>query len=98
MRILPLTGMLWLASALLAEGQVTVQILLDQDQFLRDESLPVKLRVTNLAGQTLHLGRDNAWLTFALEGMDGAVVSKLADPPVAGEFAVESAQAATREV
>src|SRR2546425_2018439 len=98
MRILPLTLVLLLASALLAAGQISIEVLIDQDQFLRDESLPVKVRITNRAGQTLHLGQDNEWLGFAVESLDGAVVSKLADVPVTGEFTLESAQTATRQV
>jgi hypothetical protein len=62
MRILPsiAAGLLVLACPLTA--QVAVEILLDQEQFLRDESLPVKVRVINRSGQTLRLGQDNDWL------------------------------------
>lgn len=98
MRILPLMLGLLLASALCCVAQVTVEIVTDQAQFLRDESLPVKVRITNRSGQTLRLGTDNQWVAFAIESLDGAIVSKLADAPVAGEFALESGQVATRQV
>jgi len=99
MRILPLLSLLLLlASALAAAAQISVEVLLDQDQFLRDEALPVKVRVTNRAGQTLQLGKDNDWLALAVESLDGAVVSKLAEVPVTGEFTLESARMATRQV
>src|SRR6266536_1985218 len=98
MRILPLLSLLLLASALAAAAQISVEVLLDQDQYLRDESLPVKVRVTNRAGQTLQLGKDNDWLAFAVESLEGDVVSKLAEVPVTGEFILESARMATRQV
>jgi len=79
-------------------AQVTVQVTLDHEQFLRDEPLPVHVRITNRSGQTLHLGQDNDWLSFALEGADHGTVTRLAEAPVQGEFAVESAKVATREV
>jgi hypothetical protein len=98
MRIFPWLTTLACASALTTQAQISVEVLLDQEQYLRDESLPVKVRVTNRAGQTLRFGKDDRWLTFAVESTEGAVVSKLADVPVTGEFLLESAQAATRQV
>ncbi|PYJ03141.1 MAG: hypothetical protein DME25_13255 [Verrucomicrobia bacterium] len=98
MRIAPLAVILLFGSSLPAPAQVSVELVLDQDQYLRDESLPVKVRVINHAGQTLRLGRDNDWLAFGIESHDGGVVSKLAEVPVAGEFTLESAQVATRQV
>ena len=98
MRILPLTVVLFLTATLLATAQVSVEVVVEQEQFLRDEALPVKVRITNRSGQTLRLGQDNEWLGFAIESLDGAVVSKLADAPVIGAFTLESAQVATRQV
>jgi len=98
MRILPLTVILFLAAASLGTAQVTVEVIVEQEQFLRDEALPVKVRITNRSGQMLRLGEDNQWLAFAIESLDGAVVSKLAEVPVTGAFTLESAQMATREV
>src|SRR5688572_29319595 len=98
MRILPLMAVLFLVATLFAPAQITVEVVVEQEQFLREEPLPVKVRVTNRSGQTLRLGQDNEWLAFALESLDGAVVSKLADAPVIGAFTLESAQVATRQV
>ena len=75
-----------------------MEVVLDQDQFLRDESLPVKVRLANLSGQTLHLGQEEDWLTFSVESREGFIIRRLAQPQVAGEFDVESSQAATRQV
>lgn len=98
MRTLPLTVVLSLGAALISTAQVTVEVVVEQAQFLRDEPVPVKVRVTNRSGRTLHLGQDNEWLAFAIESLDGAVASKLAEPQVSGSFALESAQVATRLV
>ena len=98
MRILPLTVIGLLGTALAAVAQVSVEVVLDQDQFLRDESLVVKVRVTNRSGQAIDLGKDSEWLSFAVESLDGKVVNKLSDPNVTGEFRLESARVATRQV
>ena len=98
MRTLSLTVLLFAAAILAATAQLAVEVVVDRDQFLRDESLPVKVRVTNRSGQTLRLGADNEWLSFALEGHDTGTVTKTAEVPVKGEFTLESAQVATRQV
>lgn len=98
MRILSLTLVAFLASLLGAAGQVTVEVVLDQKQFLRDEAVLVKVRVTNRSGQTLRLGDDAEWLSFNVEGTEGARTMQLSDPPVAGAFTLESARVATRTV
>lgn len=79
-------------------GQVTVEVAYDQDQFLRDESLPLSVRVTNRSGQTLSLGADNSWLVFTVENVEGSVVTKLGEVPVEGPFTIKSSQTAHRLV
>jgi hypothetical protein len=78
---------------------VTVQLTLDQQQFLPGESLPVTVRVVNNSGQTLHLGTDAKWLTFTVESVDdNFVVARNSDPPVVGAFDLESSDMATKRV
>ena len=79
-------------------AQVSVDLALDQDQFLPGESLMVGVRITNFSGQTLHLGKDNDWLQITLEGRDNYVVPTTTDLPVQGEFNVESSKIVTRRV
>ncbi len=90
--------LLFAAAILPATGQLAVEVVVDRDQFLRDESLPVKVRVTNRSGQPLRLGADNEWLSFSVEGPETGTVFKTAEVPVKGEFTLESAQVATRQV
>jgi hypothetical protein len=79
-------------------AQVTVTVTLDQDQFLPRETLPVAVHVTNLSGQTLHLGTDPDWLTFSVEAEDNFIVVKNSNPPVQGAFTLGSSQVATKYV
>ena len=93
---------LWLACLAAAlspvSAQVTVELTLEQDQFLPAESLPLAVRITNRSGQNLRLGRGEDWLTFSVEAREGEVVPKLGEVPVAGEFELESSRVATLRV
>jgi len=87
-----------LAFASLASAQVTMELTLEQDQFLPGESLEVGVRITNFSGQTLHVGKENDWLHFTIEGQNNYMVPTRGDLPVQGEFDVESSAIATRRV
>ena len=88
--------MLLCGSAL--QAQVRVEIVMEQEQFLRDESLPVRVRILNVSGQTLELGQDNDWLTFRVEGGDGRTVHSLGAVPVKEPYTLESSKSALRLV
>ena len=77
---------------------VSVDVSLDQQQFLPSESLPVAVHIVNSSGQTLHLGADANWLTFDVESADDFIVDKSADAPVQGEFDLGSSEVATKRV
>jgi hypothetical protein len=82
-----------------ASAQVTVEVVLDQNQFLPRESLPVAVRIVNRSGRMLHLGTDPKWLTFSVFAADGDyVVTKLGDVAVEGEFDLGTSQMATKRV
>ena len=100
MKIASLILGLALASLPNAPAQVvSVQVTLDQEQFLPGESLPVAVRIFNNSGQPLHLGADPKWLTFNVESVDNnAVVMRNANPPVTGEFDVGSSEVATKRL
>jgi hypothetical protein len=87
-----------LASIASLSAQVTVEVVLDQEQFLPGEAVATAVRISNLSGQKLHLGAEDDWLTFSLESREGTVVPKLGDVPVAGEFSLESSRVATKRV
>jgi hypothetical protein len=98
MSIPRLTAGLLLTVALTAQAQITVELVLDQDQFLRDESLPVKVRVTNRSGQTIRFGPTSDWLSFNVEMREGKLVQKSGELPTVPEFTLESSMVATRVV
>lgn len=75
-----------------------MDVALDQEQFLRGETLNVSVVITNRSGQVLHFGSDNAWLTFSVESKDHFIVSRKGSPLVAGEFALESSKRALKKV
>jgi len=81
-----------------SSAQVTVEVVLDQQQYLPSESLPVSVKITNRSGQSIHLGETPNWLTFSVESEDGFVVIKNGDAPVLGPFDVESSQMAIKHV
>ena len=99
---------LWLVALAAAvspvSAQVTVEVSLDQDQFLPSESLPAAVRITNRSGQALHLGAEEDWLTFTVESRSAEVVTrnevviKTGEVPVVGEFVLESSRVATKHV
>jgi hypothetical protein len=87
-----------LAVAGRSQAQVSVQVSLDQEQFLQGESLPAAVRIVNRSGRTLHLGAEPDWLTFGVESREGFIVVKNGEVPVLGEFDLETSQVATKYV
>ena len=85
-------------STICACGQVTVEVQLDQEQFLPGESLPASVRITNRSGQTLKLGATEDWLILSIEDGNGLVLPQIADIPVQGEFTLESSKRAIKHV
>jgi hypothetical protein len=81
-----------------ASAQVTVEVTQDQEQYLPGEAMQVAVRITNRSGQTLRLGADEDWLTFEIESTEGLVVPKLDEPPVTGEFVLESSKVAIKRL
>ena len=84
-----------LLASVSAMAQVTVDIQFDQEHFLRSESLPVRVRIANLSGRTLHLGQGLEWLTFEVEGREGILLAKKGEIPIAKPFDLESSKTAT---
>jgi hypothetical protein len=79
-------------------AQVSVEVALDQEQFLPGEPLIAAVRISNRSGRTLHLGEEDYWLTISVEQKGGTVVARTGDIPVRGPFTVESSKRATKRV
>jgi hypothetical protein len=98
MKTFSLVAALALLAFFRASAQVTVELALNQEQFLPGEPLVVAAKITNRSGRQIHLGAEANWLTFSVESADGFVVIKNSDAPVLGAFDLESSQEATKRV
>ena len=87
-----------LATLSSALAQLNVEVRLEQDQFLAGEQVVAAVRITNRSGQTIRLGSDEDWLAIAVEGVDGKPLPRLSDPPVVGEFELETSKVGTKRV
>lgn len=81
-----------LAGILAARAQVTVEIQLDEQQYLRGEAVPLRVKISNFSGQTLQAGEDADWLAFLVTGEDGKAVRATATMPPVKPFTIESAK------
>src|SRR5215472_15481637 len=86
----------WLASTVVLSAQeVKVQVLMDQTEFIVGEPIPVAVRIVNHSGQTIHFGEE-AWVNYTVDALDGYVVIKTGEGPMAHDFDVETAKMATQ--
>lgn len=92
-----LTG-LFLVAALTARAQIQVDIVLNQEQFLPNESLLVGVRIANISGQTLKLAQEPDWLQLNIESVGGKPVFKYAEIPTTAPFEIESSKMVTHLV
>lgn len=81
-----------------APNGVSVEVTLEQDQFLPSEEMVAAVRITNMSGRDLELGADNQWLTFFIQGESGYVAPPTGEPQVTEKFVLHSAQVGTRRV
>jgi len=75
---------------------VTAELLLDQNQFISCEDVPLNVRVLNRSGQEITLGTDNDWIAVTITGENNAPCAKLGNMPVRGEFSLQSGEMGTR--
>jgi hypothetical protein len=88
-------------AAINAWGQqtpVTADLGVAQEQTLPNEDLRVAVKITNISGRTLQFGKEADWLTFKVESLDGFAVPSHGQPPVTGEFSLDSSTAGTKRV
>ena len=76
---------------------VTVELQLDQDQYLPDEDMPLKVRIVNRSGQPLVLGTEKQWITFDVTSERESIVPSLGEMSVMSPFTLQSGQTVTRE-
>jgi hypothetical protein len=93
-----LTIGLWLSLTSGCLAQVSVQVVFEQEQFLRNESLPLKVRIVNSSGQTLHVGRETEWLSFEVRDGEGHDVRQVEKVPLADPFDLEASRVANLSI
>lgn len=79
-------------------AQVSVEVVLDQGNYLPGEQLLAGVRIVNRSGQTLHLGEGADWVLFSIEKLNGGLLEQTGHPPVEGAFDLESTKQATMKV
>lgn len=75
-----------------ATAQVNVELLVEQEQLLRSESLPIRLRISNFSGQDLKMGEERDWLVFGIDTMEGRPLSQTGDFPLPKPFIIPSSK------
>lgn len=98
MKFSPIFLMLLALGGAQVSAQVTAEVVLEQEQFMPGEPLPLAVKITNRSGRTLNLGAEPDWLTFSVESAEGMVVVKNSEVPVVGAFDLESSQEALKRV
>jgi hypothetical protein len=78
-------------------AQVSVEIKLDQEQYLPNEPLIAHVKVRNDSGQTLHLAEADNWITFIVEGTEDIRYVRQRKLPVVKDkpFDLESSKTAS---
>lgn len=75
-----------------ASAQVNVELLVEQEQLLRSESLPIRLRISNFSGQDLKMGENSDWVVFSIDNIEGRPMSQTGDLPLPKGFVIPSSK------
>jgi hypothetical protein len=75
---------------------VTAELELAQNQYLPDEDLQLKVKISNRSGQPVTLGQDDKWISFSIVGENNYLAPKVSEMPVSGEFTLLSGQIGRR--
>jgi len=92
-----LAGMILLLAGRLP-AQVSVEVALDQDQFLPGETMEIAVKIANRSGQVIEFGRASTWLTVRIEGDGMYMEEAAAELPDGPTFKLDSPQQATKRL
>ena len=96
MKAFALMAVLVVTTGLRGFSQISLEIQLDQKQFLCNESIPIRVRLLNRTGQPLRVGEVPDWLSFTVESRDGKLVQPSATIVAGGNFELDSAESVTK--
>ena len=71
---------------------ITAELELAQNQYLPDEDLQLKVKITNRSGQPVTFGQVSNWITFHIVGERNYIASQISEMPITGEFTIDSGQ------
>lgn len=77
-----------------ALAQLSVNLDMKQSQFLAGEAVMAVARVSNQSGHTLHLSKEQEWLTFVVEAKGGLPIAKVGRIQASDDISLESSQVA----
>jgi len=75
-----------------ARAQVNVDVVFDQEQYLRGDSVSLRLRIANFSGQTLQLGTTPDWLGITITDEGGKAIKQKGRLPAFKPFTIDSAK------
>ncbi len=84
--------------SVVARGQVTVEVALDQESYLPHERCLAEIRITNFSGRTLKFSAAADWFDLTVESYDGYFVERLAPVPPAEPLEIPNAARGIRRV
>lgn len=87
-KILSALALLVLAAG--ASAQVNVEVVFEDVQFLRSESVPVRVKISNFSGQALRLAEERDWIHFVVTGNDNRAMPQKEPMPNLKPFTVEA--------
>jgi hypothetical protein len=91
-------GLLLALLVVRAAAQISVEVVLEQDQFLPGEPMELGIRIANRSGQTLGFGPASQWLTVRIEG-DGMYMAEAStELPDGTSFSLDSPKQATKRI
>jgi len=85
---------LWVQASLSLTAQVAVELQLEQEQYLANESLVVVTRVVNSSGQALRIGTEPGWLVFNIFDNDNRPLRPVEPVPLVEAFTLDSSKVA----
>jgi hypothetical protein len=75
-----------------AVAQVNVELIIEQEQLLRSESLPVRVRISNFSGQDLKMAEMPDWISFVVENQEGRPLPQVENLPSPKPFLIPSSK------
>jgi hypothetical protein len=84
------------AMVMAQDGGISVEISLNQNQYLPDEDAILSVDVMNRSGQLVEFGADPNWISFSIQNDDNTIASSTGVVPTEGPFSLLTGQMGTK--